>query len=173
VTACHPNSYPKCPIAVCLPAAERGKATAREVGGLLWPDSSEENARSNLRHELWRLRKALGTEGETFFLADDLTIAFKPFSEYCLDVHKLESAPLETSTAQDLIEVLSAYHGELLPGFYDEWVSTERDRLNVLFEAKIARLLEILQSEERWAEVLDWGMRWIGLGAGLSRPTGY
>jgi len=25
-------------------------------------------------------------------------------------------------------------------------------------------LIEILQSEERWAEVLDWGMRWIGLG---------
>jgi DNA-binding SARP family transcriptional activator len=32
------------------------------LAGLLWPDSSEDSARSNLRHELWRLRKALETE---------------------------------------------------------------------------------------------------------------
>jgi hypothetical protein len=51
-----------------------------------------------------------------------------------------------------------------LPGFYDEWVSIERDRLNALFEAKIARLLEILLAEGRWTEVLDWGNRWIALG---------
>jgi DNA-binding SARP family transcriptional activator len=39
-----------------------GKAIRREkLAGLLWPDSSEENARSNLRHELWRLRKAIET----------------------------------------------------------------------------------------------------------------
>jgi DNA-binding SARP family transcriptional activator len=36
------------------------------LAGLLWPDSSEGNARSNLRHELWRLRKALETESEAY-----------------------------------------------------------------------------------------------------------
>ena len=42
--------------------AERLEAIAREaerLAGLLWPDSTEANARSNLRHALWRLRKAL------------------------------------------------------------------------------------------------------------------
>jgi len=134
------------------------------LAGLFWPDSSEENARSNLRHELWRLRKALEIEGDSYFLADDLTIAFNPHSEYSLDVHRLESKPLEESATDDLIVALSAYHGELLPGFYDEWVFLERDRLVALFEAKITRLLEILQTEGRWAEVLDWGNRWIALG---------
>ena len=43
-----------------------GIAHRRErLAGLLWPDSSEDNARSNLRHELWRLRKALGNEAES------------------------------------------------------------------------------------------------------------
>ena len=142
-----------------------GKAHRRErLAGLLWADSNEENARSNLRHELWRLRKALETEGKSYFLVDDLTIAFQPQQEYALDVHQLESAPSEDSTADDLIAALSAYHGELLPGFYDEWVIVERDRLHALFEAKTACLLEMLESEERWAEVLDWGMRWTALG---------
>ena len=142
-----------------------GKAHRRErLAGLLWPDSSEENARSNLRHELWRLRKAIELDGEAYFVAYDLTIAFSPQGEYSLDVQRLEGAPLEGGTADDLIAALSAYRGELLPGFYDEWVFVERDRLNALFETKIARLLELLQGEGRWGEVVEWATRWIGLG---------
>lgn len=71
---------------------------------------------------------------------------------------------LEGSTAGELMAALSAYRGELLPGFYDEWVFVERERLHGLFEARMARLSEILLAEGRWAEVLDWGMRWIALG---------
>jgi len=61
-----------------------GKPHRRErLAGLLWPDSSEDNARSNLRHELWRLRKALETEGEAYFTVDNLTIAFGLQSRVC------------------------------------------------------------------------------------------
>jgi predicted ATPase/DNA-binding SARP family transcriptional activator len=142
-----------------------GKVQRRErLAGLLWPDSSEENARSNLRHELWRLRKSLKTDKQSYFITDDLTIVFNPSEDYFFDVHLLESTPLEGSTTEDLIEALSAYQGELLPGFYEEWVSVERDRLNAYFEAKITRLLEMLQNDGRWGDVLVWGMRWTALG---------
>jgi DNA-binding SARP family transcriptional activator len=30
-----------------------------KLAGMLWPDSLEETARDNLRHALWRVRKAL------------------------------------------------------------------------------------------------------------------
>jgi hypothetical protein len=57
-----------------------GIALRREkVAGLLWPESTEANARSNLRHALWRLRKALGASPQTgrdYFDADDITIAW-------------------------------------------------------------------------------------------------
>ena len=33
-----------------------------KLAGLLWPDTTDENARSNLRHELWRLRSAIETK---------------------------------------------------------------------------------------------------------------
>ena len=37
-----------------------GIAHRREkLAGMIWPESSEENARSNLRQALWRARKAL------------------------------------------------------------------------------------------------------------------
>jgi hypothetical protein len=40
---------------------------------LLWPDSSEENAYSNLRHVLWRLRTAIP---DGYVEADRITIAW-------------------------------------------------------------------------------------------------
>jgi DNA-binding SARP family transcriptional activator len=99
-----------------------GQAHRREqLAGLLWPDSSEDNARSNLRHELWRLRKALEPEGQSCFRIDDLTIAFAPPSEYSLDVQCLASVPLEGSRADDLIAALSIYRGQKLPAFLERW----------------------------------------------------
>jgi predicted ATPase/DNA-binding SARP family transcriptional activator/predicted negative regulator of RcsB-dependent stress response len=141
-----------------------GKTHRRErLAGILWPNSSEDNARSNLRHELWRLRKVLERGGESYFIADDLNIGIDRHSPFALDVEKLESSPVD-GTAETLIDALTVYRGEFLPGFYDEWVFLERDRLVALYEARITRLLDILHIEQRWAEVIDWGTRWITLG---------
>src|SRR5688572_23889265 len=103
-----------------------GTAHRREkLAGMLWPDSLEETARDNLRHALWRVRKALEVASSTRFLhADDVTISFKESSDYSLDAAELEKLS-ETASADELIAALSEYQGELLPGFYDEWVILE------------------------------------------------
>src|SRR5690349_17515407 len=64
-----------------------GIAHRREkLAGMLWPDSLEETARDNLRHALWRMRKALESASSVRFLqADDVTISFKKLSDYWLD----------------------------------------------------------------------------------------
>ena len=60
-----------------------------KLSGLLWPDSSEENARSNLRHELWRLRKAFEADGVRWI---QLAALFEtPFSQERMPSHKLEN----------------------------------------------------------------------------------
>ncbi len=142
-----------------------GQAHRREqLAGLFWPDSTEDNARSYLRHELWRLRKILERAGQSYFLVDNLTIAFDPQGEFSLDVLTLERGALEANTADGLAAALSVYRGELLPGFYEGWVTLERERLQHLFEAGIARLLELLRAEDRWMEVQDWASRWIAFG---------
>lgn len=144
-----------------------GTAQRRErLAGLFWPDSAEANARSNLRHALWRIRKALGTDPQTghdFIISDDLTIAFNPQTDYRLDVTGIEQIDEETSTEM-LIEVISLYQGELLPGFYEEWVVLERERLQAGFEYGMQLLLDRLVREQRWPEVLAWGESWIALG---------
>ena len=135
-----------------------------KLAGMLWPDSLEETARDNLRHALWRVRKALPSKpAAEYLLADDLSIAFNASAEYWLDSTELEKLS-ENASADELIDVLSEYQGELLPGFYDEWVVLEREHLNSVFEHKVARLLAVLQGENRWLDILDWGERWIKLG---------
>jgi len=141
-----------------------GTSHRREkLAGMLWSDSLEGTARDNLRHALWRIRKALPPKLKPeHLLADDLTIAFNASSEYWLDVAVLEKVG-ETASADELIAALSEYQGELLPGFYDEWVILEREHLHSIFEHHMARLMSLLQDEKRWLDILDWGERWIKL----------
>jgi hypothetical protein len=76
----------------------------------------------------------------------------------------LESQPLAGGSADELIEAVAVYTGELLPGFYDEWVTWERERLAVVYEDRMQVLLERLVEGERWGEVHDWAERWIAGG---------
>ncbi len=140
-----------------------GIAHRREkLAGLLWPDTSEENARKSLRQELWRLRKVLAPEAS--LLSDDLSITFDASTPHWLDVSILEHNGGETASTDDLKSALTVYGGELLPGFYDEWVILERERLRALFEHKMARLLECLKEGTHWPDVLDWAEKWISVG---------
>ncbi len=89
-----------------------------------------------------------------------------------MDVHILENKPLEGSAVEELVAALSAYHGELLPGFYDEWVLMERQRLHGLFEARMARLMEALEAEGVGQK--SWIGECVGSlwGSGRNPPTG-
>lgn len=135
-----------------------------KLAGILWPDTSEENARSNLRHELWRLRKVLDGE-HSHISGNNLVLSFDPQCGYALDVDTLTEISVDSSSVDELSAALSVYQGELLPGLYDKWVLAEREQVFSAFETRCARLLELLTVEERWPEIRDWSSRWISLGS--------
>ena len=142
-----------------------GKHQRREkLAALLWADSQDALARDNLRHVLWRIRKTLPSgPGTGYLLADDFSVAFNGSAAYWLDVDVLKSAGM-CRTADELLQVLRVYQGELLPGFSEEWVTLERGYLNYVFEHNMARLLNLFKDEHRWLDILEWGEHWLTFG---------
>jgi len=139
-----------------------GKSFRREkLAGLLWPDSDETAARNNLRQTLWRLRKAVG---DGYIVSDKFSIAFDSNADYNLDAAMLEDGAVETESADALIRSVSVYEGRLLPGFYDDWVTLEAERLEAVFQDRIQMLIDRLTEEGRWREVRVWAEWWLAQG---------
>ncbi len=138
-----------------------GVAHRRELlAGLLWPDSSEANARRNLRQALWQLRRSLGPD-VTLLHSDDLVVTLQLHEQDQLDVALLQQ-PLQASTTNaELINRVEYYVGELLPGFYDDWIVRERERLQAQYEATLHTLIDRLLEDAEWRAVLKWAEHWI------------
>ena len=148
-------------------ALNAGVTHRREkLASLLWPEATESNARSYLRQALWRIRKHLETESlswEDYLHISDISVCFDDNADYWLDARVvLESA--EGRQIEEVVEIIRLYRGELLPGFYDEWIAPERDRLEAAYLQKMNALLESLVEMERWEDVLKWAEQWIRLG---------
>ena len=138
-----------------------------KLASLLWPDIPDENARKNLRQELWRIRKAITTQQSApveYIVADEYTILFEASAEFWLDVMQLERPLAAAAALDELLNRAALYEGELLPGFYDEWIGLERERVHAVFERTLQQLLARLIAEKRWTAVLEWSEKWIAFG---------
>jgi WD40 repeat protein/basic membrane lipoprotein Med (substrate-binding protein (PBP1-ABC) superfamily)/DNA-binding SARP family transcriptional activator len=137
------------------------------LAGLFWPDSTDANARTYLRQALWRIRKSLDAvpiSWRDYLEIDDIDIVFRKDSAYWLDADAILMQKAASDwTVEDLIDSVSVYQGELLPGFYEEWTVPERERLQAAFDRRMRLLLDRLVDQQRWDEVLEWSERWITL----------
>jgi predicted ATPase len=103
-----------------------------ELVELLWPGVDLTVGRNRLRNGISSLRRLLeppGVAAGSVLVADRQCVRFAPGASRC-DAVEFEAAV----RAGDAAAARAAYRGELLPGFYDDWVQDERQRLAALFE---------------------------------------
>jgi DNA-binding SARP family transcriptional activator len=136
------------------------------LAGLIWPEAAEASARRNLRQALWQLRKALQPHllpnaPGNLLLVGELVVGFNPGAAYALDAARLLAPLSPAAPLEALMAAAAAYAGELLPGFYDEWVLRERERLLAAFERSSHGLLQTLRAQGRWTELIVWAEHWI------------
>ncbi len=114
--------------------ALQGQRPRTHVAGVLWPESNETRAMSSLRAAIWQVQQCL----PGLLLEGRGPLGLRPGVR--VDVHDLllcvaRNAPTGThnGTDPDAGQALSLLtHGDLLPGWYDDWVLFERERLQQL-----------------------------------------
>ena len=57
---------------------------------------------------------------------------------------------------------MALYHGDLLPGCYDEWILPERDRLQQAFLKALERLIELQEEERDYDAAISTARRLLG-----------
>jgi len=108
----------------------------------LWPDLPEDRARANLRKQLHQLQRAL-PQADQFLSADVNTIQWRTDGPFSLDVAEFEDAASHTHSRMDLQRAVELYGGELVPGCYDDWIASERERLKQVLIEVLERLLQM------------------------------
>jgi DNA-binding SARP family transcriptional activator len=107
-----------------------GRRPRVQVAGMLWPDTTETRAMSNLRVAVWQVRHTapalLSVDRTTLALSCDVAVDVDETTTYA---GLAASAP----ASLDFDETLPLLQqGELLPGWYDDWVLFERERVEHL-----------------------------------------
>lgn len=133
------------------------RAHARQqLASVLWPDSDDVQARTNLRHLLHTLRRDLPCVDRHL----DITlrsVRWRPEPPVALDVTEFDQLLDATAEGTDarrtaLIAAARLYRGGLLDGCDDEWVREERERLR---RRHLEALIELAAVHEAAGELND------------------
>jgi DNA-binding SARP family transcriptional activator len=128
--------------------ALRGAMTRAQARGTLWPDLAEAAAAGRLRTALWRLsawrQTLLEERGDTLRLAPGLQV----------DVDEMCRAAAALHDGAHLV-AWPTFGADLLPGWEDDWLVVERERLRQTRLHALETLAGRLVGCGRFAEALD------------------
>lgn len=146
--------------------------TRQHIAFLIWPDSSESQAHTNLRTLLHRFQTTLPNIA-LLLRIDTQTIAWQPNVEIGLDVIDFEtSVSLAqkavksgdiTASCNALENAVTYYKGDLLSNCYDEWVLSERERLSQILLDTLEKLVGLLEQSRNYTAAIAYTRRLVTL----------
>lgn len=123
-----------------------------------WPESTEPQARTNLRKLFHQLHHAL-PDADRFLHADTHTLQWQPAAPFTLDVAEFESGVDQADSPEALRDAVARYRGDLLPSCYDDWILPVRERLCQAFVEAIERLIALLEDERDYRAAIGYAQR--------------
>src|SRR5579862_1991361 len=137
---------------------------------IFWSDIDLDAGRNNLSVALTFLRKQLepaGVPAASVLLSDRSQVRINS-DAVCVDVHRFEAdvqsglqAPNGPDGAALLARAVEHYGGPLMPGHYEGWVTTARDRLTDLYMSALRRLIRDLAQGQELERALDYARRGV------------
>lgn len=130
----------------------------------LWSNSTDTQARTNLRKELSHLRRDL-PQADQFLLVESKTLQWSPMASFELDVMEFENALKTAETADSntvqavLKQAITLYKGDLLPSCEDEWIVLERERLQQMYVSALEQLIDQLHEQQDYRSALNYAQQ--------------
>ena len=138
----------------------------------LWPESSEPQARTNLRQLLHHLRRALPTEA-CLLEADNQTVLWRRDAACVIDVVEFESAIAQAAEAARsadaaaecgaLEQAVLLYQDDLLRGLYDDWLQPHRARYRQQLTEALSRLVALCEARAEFPAAIRHAERLVAL----------
>jgi DNA-binding SARP family transcriptional activator len=135
---------------------------------LFWPDTTEAQARTNLRYLLHHLRRAL-PEADTYLVTSVQTLQWRPDAVFALDVADFEAALAQAAQApqasdspaarEALERAIALYKGDLLPSCYDDWIIPQREALRQEYLGALERLARLLEEQRDYQAAIRYAQR--------------
>jgi DNA-binding SARP family transcriptional activator len=141
--------------------AVRRSVRREEASGTLWPEAPRARAAARLRSVLWRLGRSgqgvVASSNGQLQLADDVDLDLSNWLEVAL---RILDRP-EAVAGVDLATVRA--RGELLPGWYDDWLLLERERIRQLQLHVLEAVAEHRLGTGSYAGALEFALRALGM----------
>jgi DNA-binding SARP family transcriptional activator len=140
-----------------------GVHSREKLATLFWGDSSEAKARGSLRKSLTFLRKALGDD---VILADVETVQINPSLSFWIDVLEFERQAriFLADPASDPQSIdIRLYQGDLLAGFYDDWIVPLREHDRLLYLEVLLRIVDRFRALSEYKSAIAYAQKLLSL----------
>jgi DNA-binding SARP family transcriptional activator len=129
--------------------------TRSYVAATLWMNCDEERAGASLRSALWRINRSgyplVAADACSLRLMPDVVVDLRESARSAREV--LHGGCKDSAARLDDLAV-----GDLLPGWYDDWVVTEREHFRQLRLHALEKLCEVLTDEGCFGRAVEAGL---------------
>jgi DNA-binding SARP family transcriptional activator len=135
---------------------------------LFWPDTTEAQARTNLRYLLHRLRHAL-PDADSYLEVNVQTLQWRSDAPFILDLADFEAALAraeqvqrkgDSAAARESLErAVALYKGDLLPSCYDDWIISQREGMRQAYLSTLEQLVQMLEEQRDYPAAIRHAQR--------------
>lgn len=140
-------------------ALQREPVPRERLAAVFWPESTQAQARTNLRKVLHRVRTRVPVAEQCLEITQR-SAGWRRDASRVVDVHRFEELlGGEDPDPDALREAVGLYRGDLMEGLTEPWVDHERDRLHAIYHEALHTLAHHCEDEGDLAAAVIWARR--------------
>ena len=141
----------------------------QQIAFLFWPESSDQQAKTNLRQLFHHLRQTW-SDLDRHLQISSRTVQWKPDISFTLDTAQFQTLLQRANYNEEvsltercrlLEQAVDCYQGDLLPDCYDDWILPIREQLRGQFITAQEALIHAYESQADYQSAIYWAEQFL------------